>query len=214
MAVAAGGWYFALAAIGPDVAIILGLLYGIFLFPRFVLPRLSPIPIWGRVALIAGAAGLFVYWIVSPLLPRAPVAALNYSVERVTPGDKPVIGDVGQDKALADAVAALNLHGDVHGGIGGGVSGDTNVPAIDLEMIALEPITRKTKLLLPKTGYVVYVLDKGVWTAYPAIAKSNKRKLTVEPGTDPSHEGAKVTIDDAPGSDAFIWYPVISKSNR
>ena len=46
LAVAAAGWYLALAQIGPDVAIVLGLIYGIFLFPRFVFLREPRLPVW------------------------------------------------------------------------------------------------------------------------------------------------------------------------
>jgi hypothetical protein len=47
LAVMAAGWYLALAAIGPDAAIVLGLLYGVFLFPRFIESRSRPMPVWG-----------------------------------------------------------------------------------------------------------------------------------------------------------------------
>ena len=39
LAVASAGWYMALAAIGPDAAIVFGLLYGVFLFPCFIESR-------------------------------------------------------------------------------------------------------------------------------------------------------------------------------
>jgi hypothetical protein len=53
LAVLGAGWYLALAEIGPDAAIALGLAYGVFLYPHFVQPRSEPLPIGLRIGAVA-----------------------------------------------------------------------------------------------------------------------------------------------------------------
>ncbi|MGA7155201.1 MAG: hypothetical protein WBY53_00035 [Acidobacteriaceae bacterium] len=213
LAVMSAGWYLALAAIGPDAAVVLGLTYGVFLFPRFVESRVPPITKWIRISAASCATVLFVYWIASPFLPHEPLAPINYDLVRVTPGEKAVTSTSLVGSQVAGDLAALNLRGDIHGGIGGAGGGSgQNAPAIDMELIALEPITKETKLAIPKTGYVLYVLKHGVWTAYPSITRKDKRSLIVEPGTDARYDGGRVKVSGEAGDfQAFTWYPVILK---
>jgi hypothetical protein len=104
----------------------------------------------------------------------------------------------------------LNLRGETHGGIGSVGSSGQDAPHIDMELIALEPITKKAQLAIPKTGYVVYVLKDGTWTAYPSIQKKDKRTITVEPGTDMKYDGGRLKLGKEPDFHTFTWYPVIS----
>jgi hypothetical protein len=211
LAVAGAGWYLALAAIGPDAALVLGLIYGIFLFPRFIEPRLQPIAIWIRICMVSCAVGLFIFWIVSPWLPRQPIPGIDYEVMRVTPGDKTVTSTPFLGAQVQAALATLNLRGDSHGGVAGGISGsDQGAPSIDIELIALEPIARRVTLALPKKGYAIYVLKGGVWTAHPSITQKDKRTLVLEPGTDNRFDGVRVKFSNE-DFQAFTWYPVISK---
>jgi|GEM_PF-5879590 len=120
LAVLSAGWYLALAEIGPDAAIAIGLLYGLFLFPRFIQPRVQPVFMWLRISSVACTTVLFLYWIVSPLLPKKPLPSVNYDLVRVTAGDKPVAATSYLGSEISRELSALNLHGETHGGIGGG----------------------------------------------------------------------------------------------
>ena len=212
LAVMAAGWYLALAAIGPDAAIVLGLLYGVFLFPTSIESRSRPIPGWIRISMVSCTLALFLYWIVSPFLPHEPLAPINYDLVRVTPGDKAVTSTSFLGSEIATQLAVLNLRGNVHGGIGGGGGGSgQNAPPIDMELIALEPITREAKLAIPNTGHVIYVLKNGAWTAYPSIVQKDKRTLTLEPGTDPRFDGGGVKLSEKGHFQEFTWYPGIPK---
>jgi hypothetical protein len=211
LAVAGAGWYVALAAIGPDVAIILGLLYGVFLFPRFIEPRSQPITIWVRISIVLCATALLLYWIASPFLPHQPLSAIKYNLVRVTPGEKAVTSTSFPGSEIKADLAALNLRGEAHGGIGSMESSDQNASAIDVELVALEPITKEAKLAIPKTGHVIYVLQGGAWTPHPSISQKDKRTLTVEPGTDPRFDGGRVKLGKEGDFHAFTWYPVIPK---
>lgn len=210
LAVAGAGWYLALAAIGPDAAIVLGLFYGVFLFPRFVKPRSVPIAMWVRISAVTCATALFVYWIVFPFLPHEHPAAIDYDLVRVTPGQKAVTSTSLLGKDIAADLALLHLQGDIHGGIGGAAASDQNTPSIEMELIALEPITKDAKLAIPKTGHVIYILQNGEWTAHPSIGQKDKRTFALGPGTDPRYDGGRMKLS---GEDfhSFTWYPVIPK---
>jgi len=214
LAVMGAGWYFALAEVGPDAAIILGLLYGVFLFPRFIELRPKPITMWMRIGAVSCTAALFLYWIASPFLPKKPVPDLSYDLVRVTAGEKAVVAASYQGPDISNGVAALNMRGDTHGGIGGsGGSGGSGqgVHPIDVELIALEPITKEAQLPIPKTGYVIYVLKNGEWTAHPSVLRKDARTLTVEPGADVRYDGGRLKLGKEADFHAFTWYPVIPK---
>lgn len=210
LAVLAGGWYFALAEIGPDAALILGLLYGVFLFPHFIQPRRKPFSMWIRVPVVTCAAAVFLYWIVSPLLPRRPIPNVRYELMRVTAGDDAVVAASDEGMGISNELAALKLHGQTHGGIRG-LGGSSEGSAIDVELIALEPISKVAKLAIPKAGYVVYVLRDGVWTAHPSIIEKDKRILTIEPGIDARYDGGRVKLGKEAKFNAFTWYPTIPR---
>jgi hypothetical protein len=212
LAVMAAGWYLALAAIGPDAAIVLGLLYGAILFPRFIESRSRPMPVWARIGIVFCATALFLFWIISPFLPHEPLAPIHYDLVRVTPGEKEVTSTSFLGLGIAADLAVLNLRGNVHGGIGGGGGGSgQNAPPIDMELIALEPITKEANLVIPKSGRVIYVLKDGVWTAHPSIVHKDKRTLTLEPGTDLRFDGGRVKLSEQGHLQPFTWYPGIPK---
>lgn len=212
LAVASAGWYMALAAIGPDAAIVFGLLYGVFLFPCFIESRPKLMPAWARITAVCCAMALFSYWIISPFLPHEPLPPINYDLVRVTPGEKEVTSTSFVGSEIATELAVMNLRGNVHGGIGGGGGGSgQNAPPIDMELIALEPITSEVKLVIPKSGHVIYVLKNGTWTAHPSIVQKDKRTLTLEPGTDPRFDGGRVKLSEQEHFQGFTWYPGIPK---
>jgi hypothetical protein len=211
LAVMGAGWYLALAEIGPYAAIILGLLYGVFLFPRFIQPRAQPIAMWMRIAAVFCSAALFVYWIVSPFLPQKPIPDVNYDLVRVTAGEKLVVATSFLGSGISGELAALNLRGETHGGIGGAASSGQDAPHIDVELIALEPIAREAKLAIPEAGHVLYVLKDGTWTAHPLVLKRDKRVITVGPGTDPQYDGGRIKLSNDEDFQSFTWYPVIPR---
>jgi hypothetical protein len=216
LAVMGAGWYLALAAIGPDAALVLGLLYGVFLFPRFIQPRAQPIRMWMRIGAVLCAATLFLYWIASPFLPKQPVPGIDFDLVRITPGEKTVTATSFLGPELAKDLAGLNLRGDTHGGIGGSGSAGSGQGAtpIDIELIALEPITKEAKLTIPKSGHVIYVLKDGAWTEHPSIVQKDNRILTLEPGADFHYDGGRVKLGKESDFRAFTWYPVIPKDNN
>jgi hypothetical protein len=155
---------------------------------------------------------LFLYWVISPLLPNRPVPNVDFDLIRVTAGDKTVVAASFQGKEISRELATLHLQGETHGGIGGARSNSGDgASIIDVELIALEPIMKEARLAIPKTGYVVYVLKNDAWTAYPQILKKDKRTLTVEPGTDPKYDGGRLKVGKEAEFHAFTWYPVIPK---
>jgi hypothetical protein len=211
-AVAAAGWYLALAAVGPYSALALGLLYGIFIFPRFVRPRTPPTATWIRIGTVACAAVLFLGWIFAPLLPQKSVPGVRFDLIRVTPGETPVKQQWFESKDVAAQVAVLHITGEPHGGIGGGgASSGEGVPEIDVDLIALEAISSTSKLDIPKSGYVVYVLKGGKWTANPSFSKKDGRKFTVAPGNDPRFDGGQIKFSNDKEFKSFTWYPTIPK---
>jgi hypothetical protein len=211
LAVLGAGWYLALAEIGPDAALVIGLLYGIFLFPLFVQARSQRIPVWMRISVVTCTAGLFVFWIISPLLPKKPVPVVSYDLVRVTPGNKSIAATSFLGNGISEEISSMSIRGEMHGGVGGGASSSNNAPEIDVELIALEPITKESHLSIPKTRDVVYVLKSGTWTAYPSFSKKDGRTPTIKPGTDPQFDGGQLKFGDSPDFHAFTWYPVIPK---
>lgn len=212
LAVAGGGWYFALAPIFPDVAGIIGLLYGTLLFPRFIYPRSRHLDMWARTACVAIAAGLLVLWMAWPFIPRTPPPQISFDLIRLTPGNQPVTVPKWQGQDVARETDLLNLRGVIHGGIGGPASSSEGGPEINVELIALESITSEARLHIPKEGYVVYVLQNGRWTPHPSVQKATKHLLIVEPGSDPRFDGGRVQIEDQ-SPHAFTWYPGIPKGH-
>jgi len=213
LAIAGAGWYLALAPIGPDVAMVIGLIYGILLFPRFVVSQKWRVPVWLRAVAIGASVALFGYWIVSPFLPKKTLPSLAIQLDRLTPSDDTYrIGDprfLGQD--VQRKVATLGLKGQMHGGIGS-FMGSSDNPQVDVLLVALEPISREYKLELPADGYVVYVLKGGQWTPYPSFQDKDSRKLLIEPGIDKKFEGGRIKIGDQQDFSNFTWYPTVPLS--
>jgi hypothetical protein len=215
LAVAGAGWYFALAAIGPDTAIVIGLLYGVFLFPRFVHRNEIRSQLWLRVIVVIFATGLFLFWIARPFLPRKPIPSVALQIDRLTPSDKPfaMSDDRFLGPEISSEVASLNLSGELHGGIGQAGGGNSQ-QTVSVLLIALEPITQQYKLDIPETGYVVYLLKNHVWTAHPGFQKKDKRSVILKPGVDPHCEGGEFKFGDAKEFSRFTWYPTIPLMSR
>jgi hypothetical protein len=211
LAVMAGGWYFALAQVGPDAALVLGLLYGVFLFPHFIQPRRQPFAMWIRISVVACATALLLGWMIFPLLPRKPISEVRFDLVRVTTGEKSVVAPSLEGAGVSGELAALNIRGETHGGVEQTGGAPQNAPQIDVQLIALGPITKEAKLAIPKMGFVVYVLKGGVWTAHPSILAKDKRTLTIEPGTDPQYDGGRVKLGKEAKFSEFTWYPAIRK---
>lgn len=211
LAVSGAGWYLALAAIGPYAAVVCGLGYGIFLFPRFVQQRAEPIALWMRIVSVTCATIIFLYWIASPFLPREPTPSVNYDLVRITAGGKTVVTAPYLGAEIARELSDLNVKGEPHGGIGGVVGTGQNVPSIDVELIALEPIRKDAQLAIPKAGYVVYVLKGGYWSAHPSFSNKDRRTITIKPGVDIQFDGGQVKFGDEPHFTPFTWSPVIPK---
>jgi hypothetical protein len=213
LAVDGAGSYFALAAIGPDTAIVLGLFYGAFLFPRFVVSRERRLSLWLRVAAVAVASCLFIFWIASPFLPRKPVPQITLELNRITPGEKTYsVSDtrfLGAD--ISKEVEGLGLMGEGHGGISQSGGGNSTLQT-NVLLIALEPIDREYKLSLPKTGYVVYVLKDHHWIAHPEFNETDGRKLLILPGSDSTYDGGQIKLGNAKSFSSFTWYPAILKT--
>lgn len=210
LAVAGGGWYFALASIGPDAAIVIGLFYGVFLFPRFVRPSERRPQLWLRVITVTVASGLFLFWIAKPFLPKKPNPSVALQIDRLTSSDKPftITDDRFLGPEITTEVASLKLSGEPHGGIGLGGGGNSQ-QTVSVLLIALEPITQQYKLDIPETGHVVYVLKNHIWTAHPNFQGKEKRLVVIKPGIDPLYEGGEFKFADAKEFSKFTWYPTI-----
>jgi len=216
MGVAGAGWYIALSGTGPVVGAVAGLVYGVFLFPLFVARRERLFPLWVRLAVLILAPALILFWVASPLLPRAPVPAVNYDVLRITPGDKLVADQMNSydSPTVREIVRSLQIRGQIHSGIGGRSAGDNNVPVIQVQVYLLEPIREESKLPFPQGGVVVYVLQSGHWTATPANFVQGKQFLTIRPlqsheGREGWNEGGEVKVGNGKFQ-PFHCYPVIS----
>ncbi len=212
LAVLGAGWYFALAVIGLDAAILLGLIYGALLFPSFVRPLPQPLPWWARIGATTVATLLLLYWMASPLLPKAPVPAVRYEVMRVASGDQAVNVSPSLGPEISRDLAALNLRGQLRGGASGYLNATGRaVPEIDVALIALEAIATERRLPIPAKGHVIYVLKDGEWTAHPSISKKDKRTLTIMPGADAKYDGGQLKTSRESEWTAFTWYPVIPR---
>ena len=209
LAVAAGGWYIALAAIGPDTALVVGLAYGAFLFPKSIRYPETKRPVWMRASCISLATIAFLTWVAWPLLPKTPVHALTIEIDRITPGPNSV---KWQQTAYLrpetwSAIKALHLSGELHGGAQSSISGAD--PDTQIVIIATQDIDRKYRLSIPKSGYVVYVVRNGIAEAHPAIAESDKRSVILEPGSDRQFSGARFALSGEEPR-PFTWYPPFS----
>lgn len=214
LAVMGAGWYIALSSLGAYASLLFGLIYGVFVFPVFTRPWRMHVRPWIKVSAVLVTIAAFSFWLVSPFLPKTPQPGIQYDVVRVTPSEKPLQVSSFLGDTVLQGIQQLKIRGDVHGGIGGSVSGtDSQDSKIDVELIALEPIKKKARLAIPKSGYVIYTLQKGIWTPHPQFQDKDGRQLTIEPGTNAQHDGGKMTIDKAPGTSDFTWYPVISKGS-
>lgn len=210
LAVAGAGWYFALASIGPNTAIAIGLFYGVFLFPRFVYRNEIRPQLWLRVIVVTVTTGLFLFWIARPFLPRKPIPSVALQIDRLTPSDKPftMSDDRFLGPEISSEVGSLNLSGELHGGISQAGGGNSQ-QSVNVLLIALEPITQQYRLDIPETGHVVYVLKNHVWTAHPNFQKKDKRLVVIKPGIDPLYDGGEFKLTDAKRFSKFAWYPAI-----
>lgn len=209
LSVAAAGWYLALATIGPDSAMLAGLLYGVFLFPRFVFPREQRIAIWQRSITIAVASGAFILWIVWPLIPKKPVPGVALIVNRVTPGPVPVDWQPSQyfRAETWGELSNLRLTGELHGGVQSTISGEGQ--EIEVAVIALQPIDREYRMTLPANGHVVYVLHDGRLEPHPAFTKKDKRTIILKPGVDSKWDGGQISLGQS--FSPYTWYPTIPR---
>ncbi len=209
LAVAGAGWYLALAAIGPDAAMMAGLLYGVFLFPRFVFPREHYLAIWQRSIVIAAVSAAFILWIAWPLLPRNPLPGVAILVNRITPGPESVDWQPSQyfRPETWGELSNLHLTGELHGGVQSAVSGEGQ--EIEVAVIALQPIDREYRVSIPASGHVVYVLHDGRFEPHPAFAKKDKRTMLLKPGVDSKWDGGEISL--GLGFSPFTWYPTIPR---
>ena len=209
LAVTGAGWYLALAAIGPDSAMVAGLFYGVFLFPLFVFSREQRLAIWQRSIVIAAATAVFILWIVWPLLPRKPVPGVAVLVNRVTPGPVPVDWRPSQyfRAETWDELSNLHLTGELHGGIQSAMSGEGQ--EIDVAVIALQPIDREYRVAVPLSGHVVYVLHDGRLEPHPAFTTKDKRTIILKPGVDSKWDGGQISLGHE--FSPHTWYPTISR---
>ena len=137
---------------------------------------------------------------------------MRFDLIRVTPGETPVKQQWFESKDVAAQVAVLHITGEPHGGIGGGgASSGEGVLEIDVDLIALEPIGTISKLDIPKSGYVVYVLKGGKWTANPSFGKKDGRQFTIAPGSDVRFDGGRLKFGNDEEFKSFTWYPTIPK---
>jgi len=208
-AIAGFGWYLALAAIGHNSALVIGLLYGVFVFPRFVASREQKLPRWIRVLAISTASSLFMLWIVWPLLPRKPVPGIAVLINRVTPGQLPVDWHPSEyfRAETWDELSKLHLAGGLHGGVQSVMFGEGQ--EIEVAVITLQPIDREYRVPIPPSGHVVYVLHDGRLEPHPAFTKKDKRTVVLKPGVDSKWDGGQISL----GHDfsAFTWSPTIPR---
>jgi hypothetical protein len=204
------GWYIALAPIGSYAAATVGLLYGVFLFPKILNPRTKELAILWRYSLTALASLVVVGWILFPLFPRKPIPGINYQLDRLVSSSEPaeITVPLWLGTEIPIEASKLGLHGALHGGIGGGSSDSSSINVL---LIALEPIRQEYSLELPAQGYVVYTLQNGSWTPHPALTKKDKRRLHVLPGLDPKFEGGRTQIGYSFDPTPFTWYPTIPR---
>jgi hypothetical protein len=210
LAVLGAGWYIALAPIGSYAAATMGLLYGIFLFPKYLHPRTKELAVLWRYSLTAVASLVVVGWILFPLFPRKPIPGINYQLDRLVSTEEPMAIAVPSWLGTEIPIEAskLGLRGTLHGGIGGASSDSSSINVL---LIALEPIRQEYSLELPAQGYVVYTLQNGSWTPHPALIKKDKRRLRILPGLDPKFEGGRTQIGDSSDPTPFTWYPTIPR---
>ena len=87
LGIASAGWYIAISAVGGFGGGVIGLVYGVFLLPRFAVIREQQRRWWQWVA-IGCATLLLGAGIVYPLLPDRNALQLEVSVMRLVPGQE------------------------------------------------------------------------------------------------------------------------------
>jgi hypothetical protein len=205
------GWMIAIAPIAVYLAAGCGLLWGALLLPAWHIPREHPLPLPLRIGAVLLCCGGGVFYLLRPFLPRKPIPPVNLSVIRITPSSSEVdwkpSGYFSQQTWTE--LNNLHLHGDIHGGIQSGISGDGE--AIDIAVIALQPIDRKYKIAVPASGHVVYVLDHNTLTPHPALPSKDDRSFTLKPGADKALEGGTLRPSNLDKDETFTWYPTIAR---
>lgn len=209
------GWMIAIAPIGVYLAAACGLLWGVLVLPILHAPSKHRIPLTVRVGLVLIFCGAGLFYLLRPFLPRKPISPINLSIVRITPSAGPIDWQPSQffSQPTWTELDNLHLHGQIHSGIQSGISGEGQ--AIDIAIIALQPIDRTYSIVVPASGHVVYVLDHNTLTPHPAISAKDDRAFTLKPGDNSTFEGGKLesSIDpqDAQKDNGFTWYPTITR---
>ncbi len=212
LGIASAGWYIAISSVGVYGGGVVGLLYGVFLLPRFAAIREQQRRWWQWVA-IGSATLLLGAGIVYPLIPDRNAQQLEVSVMRLVPGPEDLPGEnSGLSATEVSVLHSLGLRGELHGGIqsfSGG--GDKKARAL---IVVRGPISSKVTLREPKAADVVYVQDGEHWKMYPANAPTIRKMITLTdaPG---EYEGLIFAVEPVIGEPkAFTWYPPIKREQR
>jgi hypothetical protein len=208
---AGAGWMIAISSLGIYLAACCGLLWGLFVMPSFVVPRGEHLPMAVRIGIPLLLELAAVFYLLSPLIPRRPIAPITFEMNRVTSGTELVRADkTPYLKAETQAeIDALGLHGDIHGGVQS--SQGTNNEDVDVVVLTLRPIDHEYKLDIPEHGHVVYILADGKLTPHPPFQGKDKRHIWIEPGENSTYDGGKIRVGNDGKFIAFTWYPTIRR---
>jgi len=208
---AGAGWMIAISPLGIDLAAGCGLLWGVFVMPGFVVSREEHLPMAVRISIPLLLDLAAVFYLLSPLLPRKPIAPITFEINRVTGGSDLVRADETpylKPETQAE-INGLALHGETHGGIQS--TQGTNAEDVDVVVMTLQPIDHEYKLGIPEHGHVVYVLTEGKLTPHPALQSRDKRHIWIEPGEDSTYDGGRIKVGSEGKFSAFTWYPTIRR---
>jgi hypothetical protein len=228
LATAAAGWYIALGEIGAALGLLCGVVWGVFVLPRFVGSRETVSALWLRITAGTLGVGVFLYWTISPLIPDRDAQSLRVEVVRIVPGEQSLTSGFQQIPAtertnnmvgfggnLTEEDATLLNKSGVRGRLYGGLSTELSVGGATREARALivvtEPLERPVLLRQPKAARVIYLERRGEWTMIPPDAPTIRKKIRLTPVQGDATK-IKAIIDSQASNDGttFSWYPAMA----
>jgi hypothetical protein len=229
LATASAGWYIALGGVGSALGGLCGVLWGTFVFQRFLSTKPAKSRMWLRISASVIACGIFLYWTVSPFIPDRDAQSMHVDVVRIVPGNDAITsgsqpipvperpqnqGMVGFGTSLSPNDANLLNGVGVKGRIYQGVSEGTSVGGATKEarvlIVVTEPLESTIVFREPRAVNVTYIENHGKWSMIPAEAPTVRNEITLSPDrSDPRKIHLVIEPTSNKDGSAFSWYPAM-----
>jgi hypothetical protein len=206
--VLAAGWYIAISQSPVLAGGIAGVIYGVFLLPRFSNSSSIDRRTCRHRATIATTIIAFGAIVFYPLLPKQSEQSLEVHYVRVVPGPGDLTADPGAGALTPDELKflkSLALTGRLQFGISEYRNGSpTEARAV---IVFTGELRSRVELRQPLKTHVIYVQQGDGWKMYPSNATTMRNKIRFWPSTTDSSK-IEVQSDPAMGQpNSFSWYP-------